>query len=49
VARSISGNIFENQRSSWKFVGCGLIVKKCRGQNEKVAEIFSFELFSNRK
>jgi hypothetical protein len=41
VARAISGNIFENQGSSCKFVDCGIIVEKDRGINKKVARIFS--------
>jgi hypothetical protein len=28
VARAISGDVFENQGSSWKFEDCGLIVEK---------------------
>jgi hypothetical protein len=44
VARAISGNIFENQRSSWKFVDYGLIVEKIRGLNEKVAGISRFQI-----
>jgi hypothetical protein len=42
VVRGISGNIFENQGSSWKFVDCGLIMEKGRDLNEKVAGISGF-------
>jgi hypothetical protein len=42
VARGISGNTFENQGSSRKFVDCRLNVEKGRGLNEKLAGIFGF-------
>jgi hypothetical protein len=40
VARAVSRNIFKNQGSSWKFVGCGIIVDKDRGLNNKAVGIF---------
>jgi hypothetical protein len=42
VARGISGNIFENQGSSWKFVDCGLILNKYRGLFAKWWEFLDF-------
>jgi hypothetical protein len=49
VARAISGNIFKNQGSSWKFEDCRIIVEKDRSLNEKVAGIFGLEIFLMEK
>jgi hypothetical protein len=47
VARAISGNIFENQGSSWKFVDRGLISLKVGGYLQDGGDFPGPDLFSN--
>jgi hypothetical protein len=49
VARAISGNIFENQGSSLKFVDYKLIVEKAGAKMKRWLEYPVFKLFSNRE
>jgi hypothetical protein len=50
VARGIFGNIFENPRASYKYVGCRLILEKMRGQSAKCQEMrFSRNYFVEEK